>query len=108
MREHAAGRFTWLGEAQQGQVNILAVLLARDDEVKNLEVLAADDQWASSSCRGQFLHAAHQAVKNLKGTTSNYMYISTYNLESLLTFKVPRYLPMIHCATPRRCFPPRR
>lgn len=38
---------TWLGEAQQGQVNIQAVLFTRYDEMKNLEVLAVNDQRAS-------------------------------------------------------------
>lgn len=70
----AASGFTWLGEAQQGQVDVLAFLLARDDEVKNLEVLAADDQRGSSSSRGgggrQFLHTAHQTVENLGETAS--------------------------------------
>lgn len=69
MREHEASQFTWLGEAQQRQVNILAVLFVRDDEVKNLEVLAADDQRPSGSRGGQFLHVAHQAVKDLEDTT---------------------------------------
>lgn len=68
-REHKASLFTWLGKAKQRQVNILAVLLVGDDEVKNLEVLAADDQRASSSRRGQFLQVAHQAVKNLEDIT---------------------------------------
>lgn len=71
MREHKACQFTWLGEAQQRQVHILAVLLVRDDEVKNLEVLAADDQRTSSRRGGQFLHVAHQAVKNLEDITLN-------------------------------------
>lgn len=109
MREHAASQLTWLGEAQQRQVNILAVLLARDDEVKNLEVLAADHQRASSGRGGQFLHAAHQTVKNLEGTISKNICICIYNQKSLLAFVlVSRNLPMIHCATPRCCSPPRR
>lgn len=36
--------FTWLGESLQGQVNIMALSLSRYDKVKNLEVLAVDDQ----------------------------------------------------------------
>lgn len=70
-RKGNPSRFTWLREAQQRQVNILAVLLLRDAELKNLEVLAADHQRASSSRGGQLLHVAHQAVKNLEDITSN-------------------------------------
>lgn len=58
-------QLTWLGEALQGQVNILALPLSRYDKVKNLEVLAVDDQRTARRCGRLFLHTAHQAVKHL-------------------------------------------
>lgn len=60
-------KFTWLGEALQGQVDVVALPLPRHDKVKNLEVLAANEQRTSRGCGGLFLHAAHQAVKHLVG-----------------------------------------
>lgn len=58
-------RFTWLGETLQGQVNIVALPLSRYDQMKNLEVLAVNDQRVTWGCRGLFLHTAHQTVKHL-------------------------------------------
>lgn len=40
-------QLTWLGEALQGQVNIVAFPLSRNEEVKNLEVLTVDEQRTS-------------------------------------------------------------
>lgn len=54
----------WLGETLQGQVDIVALPLPGDDEVKDLEVLAADEQRASRGRGGLHLHAEHQTVKH--------------------------------------------
>lgn len=95
---------TWLGEAQQGQVNILAVLFTRYDEMKNLEVLAVNDQGASWGGGRLFLHGAHQTVEKLEKTHNKIITIRQPLTKRLIL--VHWYLPMIHCAPRRRS--PRR
>lgn len=95
---------TWLGETQQGQVNILAVLFTRYDEMKNLEVLAVNDQRASWGGGWLFLHAAHQTVEKLESTHHKIITMSQPLINA--RYRYTDNLPMIHCAPRRRS--PRR
>lgn len=45
----------------------MAVSFLRDDQLDDLEVLAADQQWATSGSGGLLLNRGNLAVKNLYG-----------------------------------------
>ena len=50
---------TWSGEAQQGDVHIMAVPFLGDDKSEGLVVLTVDEQRTSCGGCSLFLHTAH-------------------------------------------------
>lgn len=56
---------TWSCQTYQRYVHIMAVSFLRDDQLDDLEVLAADQQWATSGSGCLLLNRGNLAVKNL-------------------------------------------
>lgn len=57
---------TWPSQPYQGYVNVMAVSLLRDHQMDHLEVLAADQQGATSGSGGLLLNRGNLAVENLR------------------------------------------
>lgn len=53
---------TWLGESDQGLMNILAVPLTGNDKVSHMEILAGNVKWASHGCKREFLYCGYEMV----------------------------------------------
>jgi len=56
---------TWSCQTYQRYVNVMAVSFLGDDQLDDLEVLAADQQWATSSSGGLLLDSGNLTVKDL-------------------------------------------
>lgn len=112
---------TWLGEALQGEKNILTVLLLSYDQMETLKVLAVQDQRESWGRGRLFLYKRDQTVQNLVG--GKYCAFIAFLLKcdhkscrktssfkaktsECVLFAIPvfsfwpllGYLPMFHCA----------
>lgn len=60
---------TWSGESCQGGLYIQTVLLLRDEEVEEMEILAADDQGTTRGVGRRALDAADHTMQHLQKQT---------------------------------------
>lgn len=86
--------FTWPGESQEWQKDIIAVTLMWDNELNMLEVLALNEKWVPQTSGTLFLNITHQTMQHLK--TRVYVNVTLYQSEVLIYVWSKTYNTFLH------------